>query len=41
LIAAIILAIPLTVIVKFIFDRIIPLVPVGFLLGNDVPELKN
>ncbi len=32
------LAIPLTAIVKIIFDRIDSLKPFGFLLGNDVPE---
>jgi predicted PurR-regulated permease PerM len=35
------LAIPLTAIVKIIFDRIDSLEPVGYLLGNDIPEQKE
>ena len=31
------LSIPLTAIVKIIFDRIEPLEPIGFLLGNNIP----
>jgi len=31
------LSIPLTAIVKIIFDRIESLEPIGFLLGNDIP----
>lgn len=35
------LAIPLTAIAKVIFDRITPLKPFGFLLGDNQPEIVN
>ena len=36
------LSIPLTAIVKVVFDRIEPLKPVGFLLGDSMPPIgKN
>lgn len=37
-VAGMILSIPLIAIIKVIFDHIEPLKPLGFLLGNDVPE---
>lgn len=37
-IAGMILSIPLIAIIKIIFDHIEPLKPLGFLLGNEIPE---
>ncbi len=38
-VAGMFLAIPITAIIKVIFDRIQPLKPFGFLLGDDQPEI--
>jgi len=38
-VAGMFLSIPLTAIVKVIFDRITPLKPIGFLLGDNQPEI--
>jgi predicted PurR-regulated permease PerM len=40
-IAGMFLSIPLTAIVKVIFDRITHLKPFGYLLGDDLPEMAN